>query len=265
MIDLKELAGTAMNVQSQLNDQAVNAETTLAALAFAGDLGKLLWHMKYGQDVSYVHDVKRSPLRRAVLLLSHRIRTSRKFARAKFTGLDHQQALEKRRGQKVDVAKADIVERFARRVIIEWCADICTGCDGHGVVGRSRRDEPTDRDVECPECRGRRKVVIDEQRVPFAHNGRSPMVLREYGTCIECDGVGKIRVSASGVRVGRQICKSCGGSGKAAIDEPARARALGIPLDLYRAQWPRHFVAALALLDSVDGSVSDTVRRKMQR
>ncbi|MBR7961408.1 hypothetical protein KDW41_13240 [Burkholderia vietnamiensis] len=265
MIDLKEQAGTAMNVQSQLNDQSIDGETTLAALAFASELGKLLWHMKYGQDVSYVHDVKRSTFRRAVLLLSHRIRTSRKFSRAKFTGLDHQQAHDKRRGLKVEVAKVDIVERFARRVIVEWCADICTDCDGHGVIGRSRRDDPTDRDVECPVCCGRRKVIVDEQRVPFAHNGRSPMVLREYGQCPECDGVGKIRVSESGVRVGRQICKSCGGSGKAAIDEPARARALGVSLELYRSQWPRHFVAALSLLDSVDGGVSDTVRRKMQR
>ncbi|RQZ24178.1 hypothetical protein DIE14_21950 [Burkholderia sp. Bp9017] len=265
MIDLKERAGTAMNVQSQLNDQAVDGETTLAALAFAGELGKLLWHMKYGQDVTYVHDVKRSPFRRAVLLLSQTIRTSRKFSRVKFTGLDRQQARDKRRGCKVEVAKADIVERFARRVIVEWCADLCVDCDGRGVLGRSHGDERAGRDVECPSCMGRRKMIVDEQRVPFAHNGRGPMVFRELDACSVCDGKGRLNLSAYVARVGRQICRSCAGTGKAAIDEPARAHALGITLELYRSQWPRHFVAALALLDKIDGSVSDTVRRKMQR
>lgn len=259
MIDLKERAGTAMNVQSQLNDQSVDAETTLAALAFASELGKLLWHMKYGQDV------KRSGMQRATLLLSHSVRCPKKFARTKFTGLDSRQARDKRRGKKVDVAQADIVDRFARRVIVEWCADLCTDCDGRGVMGRARRVEHPARTIECPNCHGHRKIVLDEQLVPFAHNGRGPMILREYGACHVCDEMGRLTLFADATSVGRQICRSCGGTGKAAIDEPARAHALGITLDLYRSQWPRHFVGALALLDKIDGSVSDTMRRKMQR
>ncbi|HDR9028738.1 TPA: zinc finger-like domain-containing protein [Burkholderia vietnamiensis] len=259
MIDLKERAGTAMNVQSQLNDQSVDSETTLAALAFAGELGKLLWHMKYGQDV------KRSGMQRATLLLSHSVRTSKKFSRVKFTGLDHQQSRDKRRGLKVEAARADIVQRFARRAIVEWCADLCIACDGRGILGRAPRAESAVHDIECPVCLGRRNVVVDEQRVPFAHNGRGPMVLREYDQCSNCGGSGKLQILDRPETTGRQICKHCDGTGKAPVDEPGRAHALGISLDLYRSQWPRMFDALLAILDQADGGVADTMRRKMQR
>ncbi|MBW5284456.1 hypothetical protein [Burkholderia gladioli] len=259
MIDLKERAGTAMNVQSQLNEQAVDGESTIAAFAFAGDLGKLLWRMKYGQDV------KLSGFQRATLLLANRMRQSHKFSRAKFTGLDRNQSRDKRRGRAVEVAESDIVERFARRVIFEWCCDQCLHCSGRGQIGRTAIDKPAVRRIKCPTCHGSKRIVIDEQPIPLGHNGRGPMFVRDYERCPTCIGIGSILEVDRVNRLGRAICGHCGGTGRAPIDEAARALALGLRLDHYRANWPRMFDAALALLDTLDGQVGDTMRRQLQR
>lgn len=263
MIDLKEQAGIAMNVRSQLGESVGDPQVTLAALAFADDLGRLLWRMKYGQDV------KHAGVHRATLLLASRIRWSGKFARKKFTGLDHEANRARRsgaKGPKVERALSDIVERFARRVIVEWVADLCPVCSGRGVTGREERQSASSVvEVECETCRGARTVVVSEERIPFAHNGRYPTVYREYERCGTCNGEGKLRVVQKPRGNGRQICAACGGTGRNAVDDAARATALGVSLGIYRAHWAGHFHAVLALLDRIDGSAADTVRAKVRR
>lgn len=260
MIDLKEQAGIAMNVRSQLGESAGDPQVTLAALAFADDLGRLLWRMKYGQEV------KRAGVQRATLLLASRIRWSGKFARKKFTGLDHEANRARRSGVKVERAMSDIVQRFARRVIVEWVADLCPCCDGRGVMGRAERQSaPLMVEVNCETCDGRRAVVISEERIPFAHNGRYPIVYREYERCGTCNGEGKLRIEQKTRGNGRQICTACDGTGRYAVDDAARAAALGVSLGIYRAHWASHFRGMLALLDRIDGSVADIVRAKVRR
>lgn len=263
MIDLKEKAGTAMNVRSQLGEGSGDAQVTLAALAFADDLGRLLWRMKYGQDI------KRAGVHRATLLLASRIRWSGKFARAKFTGLDHEANRARRsgvKGPKVERAMSDIVERFARRVIVEWVADLCPCCDGRGVMGRAERQSaPVCAEVECEACHGSRFVVVSEERIPFAHNGRHPIIYREHERCESCNGAGKVRLAQKPRGNGRQICSACDGSGRHAIDDAARAAALGVSLAIYRAHWAKHFHGVLALLDRIDANAADIVRAKVRR
>ena len=258
MIDLKERAGVAMNVRGQLADPIADPKVTLGALAFADDLGRLLWRMKYGQDV------KRSGLNRAILLLAHRIRWSGKFSRGRFTGLDRKQNRERRGGHSVERAHADIVERFARRVIVEWVVDQCGRCDGRGVIGRAARPRPVA--ITCPCCGGKRFVCISEEMVPFAArtDGRGPMVFREFERCAHCNGRGTVLAPAEEKREGRQICPHCGGSARLPADDAARASALGISVSLYREQWARYFHVTLAILDKVDGSTSDTVRGQLR-
>ncbi|ALP64093.1 hypothetical protein AN416_07090 [Paraburkholderia caribensis] len=249
-----------MNVRGQFSDPIADPQVTLGALAFADDLGRLLWRMKYGQDV------KRSGLHRATLLLANRIRWSGKYARKKFTGLDQEEVRLKRAGKKVERALADIVERFARRVIIEWVADLCPDCNGSGVKGRVQRQRaPLVVTVTCPACHGTRFNVLSEERIPFAHNGRAPMVFLETQRCDTCNGEGSTRVEQKPKRDGRQICDACGGNGRSAIDEPARALALGVSLTSYRAHWAQHFRGLLASLDAIDGRATDVVRRQVQR
>ncbi|TCK96264.1 hypothetical protein [Paraburkholderia sp. BL9I2N2] len=259
MIDLKERAGVAMNVRSQLGEPTGDPKVTLGALAFANELGNLLWRMKYGQDI------KRSGLHRATLLLASRIRWSGKFARGKFTGLDRKENRDRRAGRSVERSHADIVERFAQRVIIEWVADKCPHCEGRGVSGRSeKRNTAKIVEVKCATCHGERFLVVDEEYIPFAHNGRGPMAFREYERCVTCHGRGTIRSEQKAVRDGRQICRFCDGSGRHPVDEAARAVALGVSLDLYRSQWARYFHGVFAVLDKVDGSAADTMRRQMR-
>ncbi|MGA9914197.1 MAG: hypothetical protein WBR17_16865 [Paraburkholderia sp.] len=259
MIDLKERAGVAMNVRSQLGESTGDPKVTLGALAFVNELGNLLWRMKYGQDV------KRSSLQRATLLLASRIRWSGKFARGKFTGLDRKENRDRRAGRSFERSHADIIERFAQRVIIEWVADKCQHCEGRGVLGRSeKRTALKVVELTCETCRGERFLVVDEEYIPFAHNGRGPMALREYERCGTCHGRGTIRSEQKAARDGRQICPFCNGTARHPVDEAARALALGVSLDLYRTQWARYFHGVFAMLDKVDGSAADTMRRQMR-
>jgi Zn finger protein HypA/HybF involved in hydrogenase expression len=259
MIDLKEQAGVAMNVRSQLGDPTSDPKVTLGALAFAAELGSLLWRMKYGQDV------KRNGLRRATLLLASRIRWSGKFARGKFTGLDRKDNRARRSGHEVERAHADIVERFAQRAIVEWVADRCPHCEGRGVFGRSGKPPaPKVAEANCPTCHGERFIVVDEERIPFAHNGRAPTVFREYARCETCCGRGLIRIEQKAARDGRQICPHCAGTARLAADDAARALAIGVSIDLYRTQWERYFHLVFSMLDKIDGSAADTVRRQMR-
>ncbi|CAM2154417.1 CR-type domain-containing protein [Paraburkholderia tropica] len=261
IVDLKEQAGVAMNVRGQFADPIADPQVTLGALAFANDLGRLLWRMKYGQDV------KCAGMNRATLLLAKRLREPGKFDRAKFTGITR--TAEKAAaltGKKVERLATDIIERFARQVIIEWIADVCVACEGRGISGRGKGGV-TLRRVACPTCAGTRRICCDEYRIPFAArwDGRGPMVFREYERCSRCNSSGEIEVEVTSKSAGRQICSECRGTGRQPDDHPARARSLGVPLEQYHARWKPHFHAVHALLDALDGAANDTVRRRMQR
>jgi hypothetical protein len=260
IIDLKEQAGVAMNVRGQFSDPIADPKVTLGALAFANDLGRLLWRMKYGQDV------KRASLNRATLLLAKRAREPGRFDRSKFTGVTR--ASEKAAalaGRKVERSVSDIVERFARQAIIEWIADLCIACDGRGVSGRGK--EVTLQRVVCPSCSGAGRVCRDEYCIPFAarFDGRGPMVFREFERCSQCRGIGGIDIKVASKNTGRQICSVCRGTGRRVEEHAARARALGVSLEQYHAHWKPHFHAVHALLDALDGAANDTVRRRVQR
>ncbi|MEX3915988.1 hypothetical protein AB4Y43_07045 [Paraburkholderia sp. BR10872] len=260
IVDLKEQAGIAMNARGQLSEPIADPQVTLGALAFANELGRLLWRMKYGQDV------RRSGLHRATLLLAKRLREPGRFDRSKFTGVTR--AAEKaaaKTGKKVERQISDIIERFARQAIIEWVADLCAACDGRGVTGRGKA-LAVER-IGCPTCGGQGRVCVDEYSIPFAasRNGRGPMIFREYERCPQCHGAGNIVVEISAKGAGRQICGVCGGTGRQPEDHAARARALGVPMAQYRSHWEPYFHAVHALLDALDGAANDTVRRRMQR
>ncbi|WP_322105863.1 hypothetical protein [Paraburkholderia sp. J41] len=260
MIDLKEQAGIAMNVQGQFSDSIADPQVTLGALAFANDLGRLLWRMKYGQDV------KNAGLSRATLLLAKRIREPGKFNRSKFTGVTREaEKTANLTGKKIERLASDIVERLARQAIIEWIADVCIACDGRGVSGRGKG--ATIQRVVCPKCAGAGRVCTDEYMIPFAawFDGRGPMVFRDFERCDRCHGVGGIEMEIASKHGGRQICGVCRGTGKRPEDHAARARALAVPLDQYHARWKPQFHAVLALLDALDGAANDTMRRRMQR
>lgn len=76
--------------------------------------------------------------------------------------------------------------------------------------------------------------------------------------CVRCEGRGIVR------RDGRYICPDCAGTGKRPVEEAVRAQVLGIPLDEYRRHWSRRFHDMHSLLDHVNGSVCDTLRRQLR-
>ncbi|MFJ1212288.1 hypothetical protein [Burkholderia pyrrocinia] len=149
MIDLIERAGIAMSVRGQFTDPIADPKVTLGALAFANDLGRSLVRIKAGQDVT------RESVRRATLLLAQMIRTSGRFKRSRFTGLNRDERRDQRSGNEVERTKVDIIERFALRLLDEWIYDQCVRCEGRGVVRRDGR-------YICPDCSGSGKRPIDE-------------------------------------------------------------------------------------------------------
>ncbi|VVD76527.1 hypothetical protein PEP31012_00871 [Pandoraea eparura] len=156
-IDYKEQAGIAMNARTQLADAVSDRQVTLGALAFADELGAILWHMKYGQDV------KRAGLRRATLLLASRVRSAGKFKRSKFTGFSTSDKRNARLGADVERASADIIERFAVRIITEWVADLCPTCHGRRWIPRASTPRVAGAvPLQCPTCAGAGKPIEDE-------------------------------------------------------------------------------------------------------
>lgn len=256
-IDYKEQAGIAMNARTQLADAVSDRQVTLGALAFADELGEILWRMKYGQDV------KRAGMRRATLLLANRVRASGKFNRARFTGIDKAAKRERNLGGKVERSMADIVERFAARVIIEWVADVCVTCSGRGKVAVSVGAIPSP--TPCGTCAASGRVIVDEVFLPSVPLTRT-YYIREYERCPTCLGR-RLLYPPANTRpaVRTDVCQSCGGTGKAPIDHPARARALGITLDVYRKWWADRFHGVLAILDRFDARADDIVRAQMRR
>ncbi|CAN7398052.1 hypothetical protein [Paraburkholderia terricola] len=260
MIDLMERAGVAMNVRGQFSDPIADPKVTLGALAFANELGSALVRIKAGQQATP------ALVRRVTLLLAQMIRTSGRFKRSKYTGMTRTGLREYRGGQAVDRSNVDIIERFAQRLLLEWVDDQCAACDGRGVLGRGAGRGPVPEAISCDCCGGRGSICISEEYVPFAArtDGRGPMAFREYERCTSCSGRGKVLVAPVETRAGRQICTRCAGSGRRQADEAGRAQALGISLSDCKRNWARRFHDMLALLDHVDGSVSDTMRRQLR-
>ncbi|WGS43105.1 hypothetical protein LFL97_06145 [Burkholderia sp. JSH-S8] len=256
MIDLKERVGVAMSVRGQFTDPIADPKVTLGALAFANDLGSSLARIKAGPLPTP------AMVRRATLLLAQMIRTSGRFKRARFTGFSRDERREQRAGHAVERSKADIVERFALRLLDEWVNDQCAECEGRGVVRRAR--PVTTSTHACDVCGGSGKMCVSEERIPFFEGRNGPLVFREYEPCDDCSGIGRIAASPVSDAKGRHICPDCSGSGKRQVDDAGRAHALGVSLDEYRRNWSWRFHDMLSLLDTVDGSVYDTLRRQLR-
>ncbi|MDN7917953.1 hypothetical protein QZL74_13695 [Burkholderia gladioli pv. alliicola] len=256
MIDLKERAGIAMSVRGQFTEPIADPKVTLGALAFANDLGRMLVRIKAAQQA------KPETIRRATLLLAQMMRTSGRFKRGKFSGLKRDERREQRAGGVVERVQVDVIERFALRLIDEWVNDQCMTCDGRGVFRRVP-DQPVET-VRCLVCAGRGKICVAEERIPFFHGRNGPLVFREHEGCSVCGGMGRVMMAPAASVKGRHICSDCGGTGKRPIDDAARAQALGVTLKEYRRNWSWRFHDMLGLLDAVDGSVSDTMRRQLR-
>lgn len=241
MIEFKEQAAVAMNVRGQLADPVPNAELVLGALAFADDLGRLLWRMKYGQDV------KRHGLERAVLLLSRAVRQSGRFKRDKATWL--------RRSKRAADPSHDasgVLELFARRAVLEWIADRCAHCGGRGYIGGHAVADT--RWFVCTTCNGR---GFGEEPIPFFG-----WIALPHDLCQPCFGMGKIERALQ--RLPSALCGHCCGSGRQKISDAQRAIALGVPLDQYRRRWALLFDGMMTILDQIDGDTTGTVRRQLR-
>lgn len=256
MIDLDERVGVAMSVRGQFTDPIADPKVTLGALAFANDLGRMLKRIKAAQQVTP------ETVRRTTLLLAQMIRTSGRFKRGKFCGLKREEMREKRSGQTVERSKADIIDRFALRLLDEWVNDRCGECKGRGIV----RGAPISLavTVKCGVCAGKGKICVFEERIPFFHGRNGPLVFREFDSCGECSGMGRLESRSTPHAKGRRICSRCTGSGKRQVDEAGRAQVLNVGLMEYRRNWHSRFHDMLVLLDSADSSASNTVRKQLR-
>lgn len=240
MEDLREQIASAMNPRGQLADPVAQPQMKLGALAFADDLGRMLWRLKYGQDTTP------QTVRRAALLLAKRARGMKRLRRG------HRQSW---RAAEADHGDGDLLDRLAARAIAEWVNDRCPSCAGRGRVGGGGiiRDR-----MDCPTCLGARTVVWEE-RIPFAEPG---LVLRWSERCDDCNGLGAIAAKGRLQRMG--MCRDCGGTGRARRSDADRAAALRLPLETYRRHWGEVLAGMLAVLDAFDGDTENVVSRQLR-
>ncbi|WP_420994102.1 hypothetical protein ACKI2N_001915 [Cupriavidus sp. 30B13] len=240
MDDLREQVAAAMNPKGQLGDAVAQPEMKLGALAFADDLGRMLWRLKYGQDTTP------QTFHRAVLLLARRARGLKRLRRG------HRVS---RKAMQADGGDGDLLERLAARAVGEWVKDRCHVCAGRGRLGGG---SILRRRVTCPECSGARWVSWEE-RIPFAAPG---LVLLWRDPCGTCNGLGG--VGARGELQRMAVCGACGGSGRARYADADRAHALRLPLETYRRRWSDVLLGMLAVLDAFDGDTENVVSRQLR-
>ncbi|MDR6408516.1 UNVERIFIED_ORG: hypothetical protein ABIC62_001906 [Burkholderia sp. 1595] len=253
MSELKERAGIAMNVRVQLADVAPDRQVTLGALAMVDELGNMLWHMKYGQDL------RRRALHRASLLLASRIAEGSRYRRGKSAGAKFRDAKvrdgkfrDPKRDGEVTPDGPSLIVRFAERAIVEWIADQCSACGGRGMRGGGGRIV---RRVDCRSCRPVRDAV--DARLRFS---RWPISDRE--PCPTCYGKGfyEERPFAEVPH----LCTHCNGSGKEPVNAAKRAQALGVPLDQYHRRWAARFEWLGAVLTQIDSITEAQFRRGLR-
>ncbi|MFM0647251.1 hypothetical protein PQR14_23250 [Paraburkholderia bryophila] len=245
MSELKERAGIAMNVRVQLADVAPDRQVTLGALATVDELGNMLWHMKYGQDL------RRRALHRAALLLSTRIAEGSRFRRGKLSGIakmrDAQRPDHERRSD-----ESTLLVRFAENVILEWLGDQCSKCGGRGMLGGGGRIE---RRVDCVKCAPLREAV--DTRTRFCH-----WPIADRSPCDAC--LGKGFVVEKPLPEVPHLCGHCDGSGKEPINHGRRAVALGVSLDVYWRRWVSRFEWLHSVLEQVDARTEEQFARRLQ-
>jgi len=222
---LKERAGIAMNVRVQLADVAPDRQVTLGALALVDELGNMLWHMKYGEDL------RQRALHRASLLLASRITLDGRYRRGK--SIVAKVAEEKKRGD-AKAERASLLVRFAHQAIIEWIADQCSVCRGRGMLGgggritkRVSRWPMADRSP-CPSCYG--KGFYEEHPFPEVPH----------------------------------LCTHCNGSGKEPVNAAQRALALDVPLDQYYRRWVDRFDWLRSVLLQIDAATEQEFERRLR-
>lgn len=238
IVDVRELVGVSLNARTANADSLPDRQVTLGAFGLANDLGRMLWRMKYGQDV------KHSSLNRAALLLASMLRKFREFDGASRSGAKRRHRID---GHQTGAHNGDAIERFAYRAIAEWVADRCVECGGCGSIGGKERAS-TILPVQCLSCSG---------------GGRLMAARRLSVSCDICSGTGSVTRRQIGPQ--REQCPSCKGSGRQRTNHWARAHALGLSLDQYHRHWESRFDSILGQLSGFDKWTASQVRRSMRR
>jgi transcription elongation factor Elf1 len=257
LIDLKEQAGVAMNVRGQLSDPAGDFKVTLGALAFADELGRLLWRIKYGEQLSGLH--------RAALLLGDTIRKSGKFSRSQPSRVKRSVKANRLHPKEVQEAR-DVIDAVACRALHEWLHPECMECKGRGILSGAVRELGASA-VTCKSCGGSGENVI-ELFGPFLGRAVVPYAIRTVpkiaiARCDPCHGRGVLVPKRKSKAT--HVCKRCGGGGREPVNDAARARALGISLDQYHRGWPLYFDALRQLLEQIDAQVEDVMRQRLRK
>lgn len=123
MTDLREDVALAGNPTNLWTDHRVrDGDVKLAALGKADRLGALLWRLKYRGEARLA--------RQCIVLLSAQLREDHRWQRTV-------RGRSRTRGAagKEEAVRADLIDRLAFRVLMEWVNDRCTTCHGRGSIG----------------------------------------------------------------------------------------------------------------------------------
>lgn len=123
MADLREDVALAGNPTNLWTERRVrDGDIKLAALGKADALGAMLWRLKYKGDAKVT--------RRCIVLLASQLREDHRWQRTvRGRGRTRGAAV------KQEAVHADMIDRLAFRVLMEWVNDRCTTCHGRGSLG----------------------------------------------------------------------------------------------------------------------------------
>jgi hypothetical protein len=261
MIESREQVAVAVNARVGSADSVGALDVQIGALARVDPLGALMVRLKYGRER------RTSSFKQAVFLLARRERAS-----SHFKGESAKWKAESRGGHRGRSGPMlpDIIERFAKAVLVEWVDDRCESCHGRGRCGASvTRVLEVE---ECKRCSGRGMVTSGFERRPFcpwphglARSAALPrnfvalpstelvtdmLTIKIQDTCPACKGFRKVQRPA--VRQAARCCEVCGGSGKKRFTAVHRSRAIGVSVVQYEALWHGRYDAALRMLNALD-------------
>lgn len=136
MADLREDVALAGNPANLWTERRVrDGDVKLAALGKADRLGALLWRLKYRGEARLA--------RQCMVLLAAQLREDHRWQR---TVRGRSRTRGATGGE--EAVRADLIDRLAFRVLMEWVNDRCTTCHGRGSVGSIGSV------VICPACAG---------------------------------------------------------------------------------------------------------------
>lgn len=235
MINLRKALGVAVNSGSLAINEEERAVDRVAALAFAEELGSLLWRVKYGDQRHFVELIGgaggSSVMARIMAKLEQWLRRREKRWAAKGRG--------------------ELFPLFVRLVLADWLSDRCGACHGRGMLGVERALVRTIREL-CPACSG------SGYTLRTTRSGRTLQIV-----CKRCCGNRSISLQREKEREKPRSCPACSGMGQAVLTPAMWASLLNVSVNDWMEHWDKPMLRLRDYLRAVDKRTAAQVKQQL--